>query len=269
MKGIISQKGVEFILNDEEEGEGSSFSIPDKFRHVDLNALAKTSSGIEELQTVLKTIHPHSSLHYGLTSIDSILRLYTTSIPKKLGRICEIQILTPQLRGTLGAINLNKKIQEVVNPEDPSIFQIKMGDRYLRVNDRVIQTRNNYDLNVFNGDIGKIVGIDLQTYQTVVELSDQKRQIIYEKEDLSELNLAYAISIHKSQGSEFEAVIIPVATQHYKMLFRNLIYTGLTRGKKLVVFVGQRKALTIAVRNLDHCRRQTALEDLLTLVMTT
>ena len=118
--------------------------------------------------------------------------------------------------------------------------------------------RNNYDLGVYNGDIGKIKRIDLENYKCQVQFG---KQVIvdYEKEDLTEIALAYGITIHKSQGSEFEAVIIPVATQHFKMLFRNLIYTGLTRAKTLCVFVGSRKALSMAVRQIDNRHRQTAL----------
>jgi exodeoxyribonuclease V alpha subunit len=195
--------------------------------------------------------------------LDSILRLYTSSIQKKLGRQCEIQILTPQIRGSLGAVNLNKHIQERVNPIKVGHAQIKVGEKFFRVNDRVIQTRNNYDLNVFNGDIGTILSIDPEDYSSIIRFGDQDKTVIYRKEDLTELNLAYAITIHKSQGSEFEAVIIPVATQHFKMLFRNLIYTGLTRAKKLAIFVGSRKALALAIRNMDNRKRQTAVAYLL------
>ncbi len=127
----------------------------------------------------------------------------------------------------------------------------------------MIQTRNNYDLKVFNGDIGRISAIDPEDYSCLVDFGEPVRQVIYKKEDLSELSLAYAITIHKSQGSEFEAVIIPVATQHFKMLYRNLIYTGLTRAKRMVAFVGQRKALAMAVNSVDNRHRQTSLQQLL------
>ena len=198
-----------------------------------------------------------------MTAIDSILRLYTQTIKRKLGKNCEIQILTPQVRGSLGTVSLNQKIQETVNPVSSNNIQIKIGDRFFRVRDRVIQTRNNYDLNVFNGDIGTIIKIDPEDYSTEVLFGAENRSVVYRKEDLVELKLAYAITIHKSQGSEFEAVIIPVSTQHFKMLFRNLIYTGLTRAKKLVVFVGSRKALALAIKSIDNRKRQTAVEFLL------
>ncbi|MDR4509348.1 MAG: AAA family ATPase [Candidatus Brocadiaceae bacterium] len=239
------------------------FSVPKKFKYVNLETLSSTSDGIEELMTVLKTIHPWSSLHYGYTAIDTIRRLYTKTIKDKLGNTCEVQILTPQVRGSLGAVNLNTMIQEAVNPASEGKGQFKIGERVLREGDRIIQTRNNYDLSVFNGDIGRIVSIDPEDYCCKVQFGDQSRIVTYQKEDLTELSLAYAITIHKSQGSEFDAVILPVTTQHFKMLFRNLIYTGLTRAKKLAVFVGSRKALVLAVKSIDNRKRQTALEQLL------
>ena len=123
--------------------------------------------------------------------------------------------------------------------------------------------RNNYDLGVFNGDIGVIKEIDNEELTCVVSFFPDGRTVDYKRDDIPELDLAYAITIHKSQGSEFGAVIIPVLTQHFKMLFRNLIYTGLTRAKNLAVFVGTRKALAMAVKNQDTSQRQTFLENLL------
>jgi len=134
----------------------------------------------------------------------------------------------------------------------------------LRVGDRVIQTRNNYDLGIFNGEIGCVTQVDSEEMTCEVCFAGgEQRNVIFEKENLSDLSLAYAITIHKSQGSEFQAVIIPVLGQHFNMLFRNLIYTGLTRAKKLAVFVGSRKALAMAVGKIDNRKRQTALADLI------
>ena len=239
------------------------FTVPKKFKHVNFENMSSTSNEIEELRTILKTIHPWSSLHFGYTALDTIRRLYTKSINNKLGQDCEIQILTPQVRGSLGTVNLNRCIQETVNPTVEGKVQFKIGEKFFRQGDRVIQTRNNYDLNVFNGDIGTITSIDPEDYCCQVKFVDQNRIVTYQKEDFTELSLAYAITIHKSQGSEFDAVIIPITTQHFKMLYRNLIYTGLTRAKKLAVFVGSRKALVLAVRSIDNKKRQTALEYLL------
>jgi exodeoxyribonuclease V alpha subunit len=149
-----------------------------------------------------------------------------------------------------------------INPEKSGRRQIAIGEKIFREGDRVIQTRNNYDLGVFNGDIGRLEAIDPEDYSCRICFSSDGQTVRYQKEDLTEIALAYAVTIHKSQGSEFEAVIIPVMPQHFKMLFRNLIYTGLTRAKKLAVFVGSRKALAMAVRMIDSRKRQTALSSL-------
>jgi exodeoxyribonuclease V alpha subunit len=237
--------------------------IPEKFLHVNLEKLSQAKNEVEELKSVLKKIHPWSTLNHGMTALDTILRLYTKTIPDILGQGCEIQILSPQVRGTLGTINLNQQIQNTVNPSSPTKKQIAIGERIYREGDRVIQTRNNYDLGVFNGDIGIIKSIDLTDFTCQIYYQGHDQCFEYTKEDLSDLQLAYGITIHKSQGSEFQAVIIPVASQHFKMLFRNLIYTGLTRAKKLAIFVGSRKALAMAVQTIDQRVRQTALQALL------
>ena len=133
----------------------------------------------------------------------------------------------------------------------------------LRVGDRVIHRKNNYNLGVFNGDIGVINEINNEKLTCDISFFPDGRVVHYERDDIFQLDLSYAITIHKSQGSEFQTVIIPIITQHFKMLFRNLIYTGLTRAKKLAVFVGTRKALAIAVKNQDTSLRQTHLKELL------
>lgn len=140
---------------------------------------------------------------------------------------------------------------------------LKVGERIFRQGDRVIHRRNNYNLGVFNGDIGTIQEIDNRELTCTVAFFPDNRQVLYQKEDIFELDLAYAVTIHKSQGSEFEIVIIAVLTQHFKMLFRNLIYTALTRARKYAFFVGTRKALAMAVKNQDTSQRQTALKELI------
>jgi exodeoxyribonuclease V alpha subunit len=167
------------------------------------------------------------------------------------------------VRGSLGTHSLNAMIQQAANPAASGRPQLTVGERSFRQGDRVIHRRNNYELGVFNGDIGVIEQIDNVEPSCVVCFSPDGRRVRYLRDDIVELDLAYAVTIHKSQGSEFEAVILPVTTQHYKMLFRNLIYTGLTRARRLAVLVGTRKALAMAVRNQDTTLRQTGLVELL------
>jgi exodeoxyribonuclease V alpha subunit len=171
----------------------------------------------------------------------------------------DIQILSPMNRGDLGSGILNQKIQSIANPPGVEKPEYRRLDLIFRVGDKVIQTVNNYDLAVFNGDIGFIVQIENKN-QVTVEFPTKTVKYTTD-EHLNQLSLAYCITIHKSQGSEFPVVIIPLATSHYMMLQRNLVYTGLTRGKKLVIFVGQKKALEIAVSRRDSQERRTLLKE--------
>jgi exodeoxyribonuclease V alpha subunit len=150
-------------------------------------------------------------------------------------------------RGSLGVRELNVRLQAELNParsEEPVVE--KFGWQF-RSRDKVIQTENNYDKDVFNGDIGQIVKIDPVEHELTIRFD--QREVVYDYGELDEVSLAYAITIHKSQGSEFPAVVIPLAMQQFMLLQRNLVYTGITRGKKLVVLVGQKKALAMAVNN--------------------
>ncbi len=247
------------------------FEVPQKFKHVDLEKIKQAEGQVNELKAVLKQVHPWSSLHYGLTAVDVVVKLYLEWIPKYQGQrggkrddeTPEIQILSPMTRGTLGTANLNKIIQQTANPSRQGKAEIKVGERIFRVGDRVIHRRNNYDLEVFNGDIGRITAINNEDLTMLISFLPDGREVEYQKDNIVELDLAYAITIHKSQGSEFATVIIPVLTQHFKMLYRNLIYTALTRARKLAVFVGSRKALAMAIRQQDTSQRQTALKSLL------
>jgi exodeoxyribonuclease V alpha subunit len=245
--------------------DDTSFTIPDKFQHVDLEQLLQAEGSINELKEVLKRVHPWSSLHYGLAATDMIRELYSKIIPKYFGDGMEVQILSPMTKGSLGTYSLNHLIQDRVNPVGYGKAQLVLGERVFRVGDRVIQKRNNYDLEVFNGDIGTVVGASSEEMQLTIayKASGEERLVEYEKEALAEIDLAYAITIHKSQGSEFGAVIIPITTQHFNLLFRNLMYTGLTRAKKLAIFVGSRRALAMAVGNDKMLIRQTGLEEML------
>ena len=179
-------------------------------------------------------------------------------IPHKFGLdpVADIQVLTPMQRGLLGAANVNTELQALLNPSGDSLVR---GSRTFRGGDKVMQIRNNYDLNVFNGDIGRIRKIDAVEQEVQVEFDG--RAVTYDYSDLDELVLAYACSIHKSQGSEYPCVVIPVHTQHYVMLQRNLLYTAITRGKRLVVLVGSKRALAIAVKNNSIEERCTMLAE--------
>ena len=241
----------------------TELTIPRKFQHVSIEKVYKAETGVDELLSVLKKVHPWSSLHYGLSASDVVRKLYLEWIPKYFGRKIEIQVITPMTRGSLGTVSLNKMIQESANPPQKGKSQLQVGEKIFRVGDRVIHRKNNYDLGVFNGDIGIIREIDNEELTCMVSFFPDEREVRYKRDDIQELSLAYAITIQKSQGSEFEAVIIPILTQHFKMLFRNLIYTGLTRARKLVVLVGTRKALAMSVKNQDTSQRQTFLQKLL------
>jgi exodeoxyribonuclease V alpha subunit len=190
---------------------------------------------------------------------DTLVDLVKRRIPNKfkLDAIRDIQVLGPMNRGSLGIHELNLRLQGELNPVRPDeAFVEKFGWQF-RVRDKVIQTENDYDKEVFNGDIGQVVKIDPLEREVTVNFAS--REVVYEFGELDELALAYAITIHKSQGSEFPAVVIPLAMQHYLLLQRNLVYTGVTRGKRLVVLVGQPKALGLAVRNNRTERRFSGL----------
>jgi exodeoxyribonuclease V alpha subunit len=189
---------------------------------------------------------------------DVIVRLVQERIPKRFGfdPKSDIQVLTPMNRSVLGTRNLNQVLQSVLNPSTGGPEVERFGWTF-RIGDRVIQTENDYDKDVFNGDLGMIEEINRIEQELVVNF--EGRNVEYDFGDLDELSLAYVLSIHKSQGSEFPCVVIPVHTQHYVMLQRNLLYTAVTRGKKLVVLVGTKKALGLAVSREDTRRRFTAL----------
>lgn len=166
----------------------------------------------------------------------------------------DIQVMTPMHRGIAGVANLNAELQMLLNPTGNEVIR---GGRCFRINDKVMQIINNYEKEVFNGDIGRVVGIEHEEQKLIVKYED--RVVDYDWSQLDELVLAYAISIHKSQGSEYLAVVIPILSQHYIMLQRNLLYTAITRAKKLVVLVGSRRAIAIATRNNRVQHRYTAL----------
>ena len=190
---------------------------------------------------------------------DKILELVKNRIPKtfSFNPITEIQVLCPMNRGGVGARSLNIELQKVLNPTAQNRVE-RFGSIY-GVGDKVMQIANNYDKDVYNGDIGYIREI----YQEEQELriDYEGRLISYDFSELDEVVLAYATTIHKAQGSEYPAVVIPLMMQHYPMLKRNLLYTGITRGKQLVILVGQKKALAMAVRDQQAKKRYTKLKE--------
>jgi exodeoxyribonuclease V alpha subunit len=186
-----------------------------------------------------------------------LLRVVTERIPQRFGLhpIRDVQVLTPMNRGSLGARALNGVLQEALNPgATPRVT--RFGWTYAP-GDKVIQTVNNYEKDVFNGDIGRVSQVDAEAGQ--VEIDFDGRLVSYDVGELDEVALAYAATVHKSQGSEYPVVVLPLATQHYPMLARNLLYTGVTRGKRLVVVIGQPRAVAIAIRNVRSVQRLTNL----------
>ncbi len=188
-----------------------------------------------------------------------VLDIVARRIPAKFGLDAErdVQVLSPMHRGAAGVATLNRQLQETLNPSAPGKAEVRHGGRILRVGDRVMQLQNDYERQVFNGDMGRITAIDLEDQLATVAFDDTT--VVYEFSELDALVHAYAVSIHKAQGSEFPAVVLPLLTQHYMMLQRNLLYTGVTRARSLVVLVGGMRAIAMAVRNDQIARRNTRL----------
>ena len=191
--------------------------------------------------------------------VGKIIEMVKERMPKRFGLdpLKDIQVLCPMNRGVLGARNLNIELQQVLNPNPPATVE-RFGWRF-SPGDRIMETQNDYDREVFNGDLGMVVRIDDEEGALIASFDG--REVSYPFGELDTLVPAYATTIHKSQGSEYPAVIIPVVTQHYTMLARNLLYTGVTRGKRLVVLVGQKKAVAMAVRGRNTKRRWTKLRE--------
>ncbi|MFO7816390.1 MAG: SF1B family DNA helicase RecD2 [Thermodesulfobacteriota bacterium] len=187
---------------------------------------------------------------------DLILKMACERIPEtyNLDPLRDVQILTPMHKGEVGTAKLNTLLQQKLNPDG---IELNRGNRIFRVGDRVLQTRNNYEKDVYNGDLGWLKAIDFDDSEVLIDFDG--RDVVYEFDELDEITLAYAVSVHKSQGSEYPAVIMPVVTQHFMLLQRNLIYTGLTRARKLAIMIGTNKAMGIGLKNRGAGRRFTHL----------
>ena len=188
---------------------------------------------------------------------EDIVNLVKNRLPKAYSqKVSNIQVLTPMQRGVVGAANLNMALQNALNPTQ---IALNRGGYSFRQGDRVMQLRNNYDKDVFNGDLGYVESVDMEERTLLVNF--EERQVEYEASELDELTLAYATTIHKSQGSEYPIVVMPILMTHYVMLQRNLVYTGITRAKKICVLIGTKKALSFAIRNMSVLKRNTKLKE--------
>ena len=194
---------------------------------------------------------------------DWVVEVVTTRIPRRFGLRAprEIQVIAPMYRGPAGVHALNARLQAALNPPAAGKAERALLGQVFRVGDWVMQTRNNYDHDVFNGDLGEVIAIDAVQQRLVVDFGGHR--VAYDWSEADQLVLAYAISVHKAQGAEFPAVVVPLVTQHYVMLQRNLLYTAVTRAKQLCVLVGQKRAIALAVRNEKARVRYTALRHFL------
>ena len=201
--------------------------------------------------------NPEDSVVLAEEALRTITELVTSKLPRYYRtKPSEIQVLTPMQRSVVGAANLNQALQQALNPGEVGL---RRGGYLFKARDKVMQIRNNYEKEVFNGDIGVIEFVDLEERELAVRFDD--RSVTYDVTELDELVLAYATTIHKSQGSEYPIVVIPILMNHFVMLQRNLIYTGITRAKKVLVLVGTKKALGYAVRNVTVSKRNTMLKE--------
>ncbi|MHC5597785.1 MAG: SF1B family DNA helicase RecD2 [Nostoc sp.] len=201
----------------------------------------------------------HGGGHQPEHGVQAICELITDLLPRLgFNPATDVQVLCPMTRGVVGTRNLNTVLQQLINPPSPNKVEINRGGNFLREGDRIIQLTNDYNREVFNGDLGIILTIDTVEQEVTVLYGD--RTVVYDYADLNEIALAWSISIHKSQGSEYPVIVLPIYMQHYMMLTRNLFYTGLTRAKKLAIVVGAKKAISLAVRSTDDQRRYTRLQ---------
>jgi exodeoxyribonuclease V alpha subunit len=201
----------------------------------------------------------HGGGHQPEHGVKAICELIADLIPRLgFNPATDVQVLCPMTRGVVGTRNLNTVLQQLINPPSPGKVEINRGGNLLREGDRIIQLTNDYNREVFNGDLGIILTIDTIEQEVTVQYGE--RTVVYDYADLNEIALAWCVTIHKSQGSEYPVVILPIYMQHYMMLTRNLFYTGITRAKKLAIVVGAKKAISLAVRSTDDQQRYTKLQ---------
>lgn len=219
-------------------------------------------SGMADLYVPKSQYPATSSLRYGKDIIDMIEHIYKETIPKYYGSPDDIQVLVPIKVGPIGIHAINKRLQNSLNPKSFEKSEIIVNETLFRTGDKVIQQSNNYELSVFNGDVGRISGIAEGGKEVYIRFGDENI-VTYKRSDMMDVDLAYAITIHKSQGSEFDYVIMPIMPQYSMMLYRNLVYTGLTRAKKLALIIGSNESLRKAVKNTNYKVRQTSLREMI------
>ena len=233
------------------------------FRQAEGSLIVENAHRIQEGLPPASADSPEGTFHIikrdsGEAAADTIQKVVTENIPKRFGLDPrrDVQVLTPMHRGDTGTIALNERLQAALNPEGPTVSRF---GRTMRAGDKVMQLKNDVERNVYNGVVGFVLRLDPESRQLVVRYDE--REVVYEESDLDELTLAYATSIHKSQGSEYPAVVIPLLTEHFVMLSRNLFYTAVTRGKKLVVLVADPRAIRMALAETRKEERKTWLAE--------
>lgn len=254
LKDIIESERVEVVRLDKVFRQGRGSLIVDNAHRINQgNSLIYPQKG--DKNSDFYFIHQEDEQNVFKTIMD----LCSYNIPRKLNISSlspQIQVISPMYRGIVGVDNLNLELQRRLNPGEEGI---KLGNKEIRIHDKVMQIRNNYEKEIFNGDIGIVVDIDKRVYRMTVNFDG--KLVVYDREEMNEITLAYAVSVHKSQGSEYQAVVMPLMTQHYIMLQRNLFYTALTRAKKLSCIIGSYKALHIAIKNNKPVMRNCRLKE--------